>query len=258
VPRFVGILSIIILVIWVVTLYALRPEPLLAVGLVFPTLTSVFVTSSSIVVTYVAAKAYARGRLLNVLFLGCGALVLGCTSLLAAMFLGSLGENFSSTVFGTGAVLSSVFSFACAALTYRGSAPRFGGGAMVWISLTLAAVVLLAIAPIEGLLPLFYVAGMGTTVLDHIVLGAATLTFAASAALIFFVYSSSKSIVLLWYSMALGATALGLVGIAVANGDLGAISMRAGWATVYLGGVLLVTSVFSAERLIGLSKRKRG
>ena len=58
--------------------------------------------------------------------------------------------------------------------------------------------------------------------------------------------------------MALGATAVGLVGIAFSNGDLDALAMRAGWATLYLGGVLLVTSVFSAERLSGLPSGRDG
>ena len=106
------------------------------------------------------------------------------------------------------------------------------------------------------MLPEFYVVGVGSTVLDQVVLGVAALTFAGSAAVVFVV--SSKSSVLQWYSLALGATALGLVGVAFSNGDLDALSMRAGWATLYLGGVLLATSVLSAERLSGLPSGRDG
>jgi hypothetical protein len=54
------------------------------------------------------------------------------------------------------------------------------------------------------------------------------------------------------------ATAAGLVGVAVSNGEMTALAMRGGWATLYLGGVLMITSVFSAERLGGLASRKAG
>ncbi|MDA4115552.1 MAG: hypothetical protein OK442_03220 [Thaumarchaeota archaeon] len=247
--RIVGALSVAILIVVVVALYALRPEPLVSLGLVFPILTSVFITSTSLVVAYVAVKAYSREGLHSVLFLGCGALVFGCAGLIAAMFLGSEGQNFSATVLAMGAELSAVLHLVCASLTYRGDDPKEGGGhrPVLWVSLASLSVVLVVAAAAGGALPTFYAAGVGTTILDQVVLGAAALTFAGSAAVVFVV--SSRSAVLQWYSLALGATALGLVGIAFSNGDMSALSMRAGWATLYLGGVLLAASVLSAERL---------
>jgi hypothetical protein len=93
VQRFVGALSVAILVLVVIALYALNPQPVVTLGLVFPILTSVFITASSVVVTYVSVKAYSRKGLFGVLFLGCGALVFGSTTLVAAMFLGSAGQD---------------------------------------------------------------------------------------------------------------------------------------------------------------------
>jgi len=260
VPRFVGALSIIVLLLFVAALYALKPEPVVALGLVFPILTSVFITSCSLAVTYVAVKAYTREGLPSVLFLGCGALVFGCTSLIAAMFLGSEGQNFSATVLATGAALSSVFHLLCASLTYLGGTPKPGKGrrAPLWVSLASLSVVLIVVAATGGVLPAFYAVGSGTTIVDRAVLGAAAVTFSSSAAVIFVVFYSSRSVVLFWYSLASGATAAGLVGVAFSNGDLSALAMRGGWATLYLGGVLLVTSVFSAERLSALPRREKG
>jgi len=257
--RFVGALSIVVLLIFVAVLYALRPEPLVAAGLVFPVLTIVFITSSSTVVAYVAVKAYSRERLLSVLFLGCGALVFGCTSLLAAMFLGSQGQNFSATIFATGAAVSGTFHLMCASLTYRGDSPKPSRGRQAFplVSLASLLVVLIVVVAIAGVLPAFY-AGVGTTILDQAVLGFASVAFASSAALMLVVFSSSRSEVLWWYSLALAATAAGLVGIALSNGDLDALGMRAGWATLYLGGVLLATSVLSAERLSDLPSGRDG
>jgi len=258
--RFIGALSVVILILVVLALYALRPEPVVSLDLVFPILTSVFITSCSVVVTYVAVKAYSREGLFSVLFLGCGALVFGCTSLLAAMFLGSEGQNFSATILATGAAISGTFHLMCSSLTYRGDSPKptRGRQALPWVALASLLVVIVVVAAIGGVFPAFYASGIGTTILDRVVLGLASLMFASSAVVMLVVFSSSRSEVLYWYSLALGATAAGLVGIAVSNGDLDALAMRAGWATLYLGGVLLATSVFSAERLSGLPSGRDG
>jgi hypothetical protein len=258
--RFVGALSIIVLLIFVAALYALRPEPLVALGLAFPILTIVFITSSSTVVAYVAVKAYSRERLLSVLFLGCGAVVFGYASLFAALFLGIEGQNFSATVLAAGAAISAAFHLLCASLTYLGNVPKAGAGgrATLWLSFASLLVVLTVVAASAGVLPAFYTVTSGTTTLDRAVLGAAAAGFASSAVVIFIVFSSSRSAILYWYSLALAATAAGLVGVALSDGDMSALVMRAGWATLYLGGVLLTTSVFSAERLSGLSSAKEG
>lgn len=258
--RFVGALSVAVLVLVVIALFVVKPEPVVTLGLAFPILTSLFITASSLVVAYVSVKAYSREGLFGLLFLGCGALVFGCATLLAAMFLGSEGQNFSATVLATGALLSGVFHLLCASLTYRGGSPTRGraGQAVLWMSLASFSVVLILAATVGGVLPAFYATGVGSTVLDRVVLGAAAIAFASSAAVIFVVFSLSRSAVLFWYALALGATAAGLVGVAFSNGDITALPMRAGWATLYLGGVLLATSVFSAERLGGLSSVRDG
>jgi hypothetical protein len=260
VQRFVGALSVTILVLVVIALYALNPRPLVTLGLVFPILTSVFITASSVVVTYVSVKGYSREGLFGVLFLGCGALVFGSTTLVAAMFLGSEGQDFSAAVLAMGALLSAVFHLLCASLTYRGGSPMpgRGGQALLWVSLAGLSVVLILVAAYDGVLPAFYAIGIGSTVLDQVVLGAAAITFASSAAVIFVVFSLSRSAVLFWYALALGATAAGLAGVAFSDGNITALPMRAGWATMYLGGVLLATSVFSAERLSNLAPARDG
>jgi len=248
--RFVGALSILVLLAFVAVLYVLRPEQVAPLSLVFPILTIVFITSCSTVVAFVAVKAYSRERLLSVLFLGCGAIVFGYTSLFAAVLLGTEGQEFSATVLAIGAGVSGAFHLLCACLTFTGGRPKLGGArlASLWMSLAVLSVALIVVVGASGALPAFYVDGSGTTPLDRVVLGAAAATFATSSGVIFVVFSSSRSAVLYWYSLALAATAVGLVGVAVSNGDMTALPMRAGWATLYLGGVLLVTSVLSAER----------
>jgi hypothetical protein len=128
----------------------------------------------------------------------------------------------------------------------------------LWVPLASLSVVAIVVAAFYGVLPTFYAAVSGTTLLDQVALSVATVIFSLSATLMFVVSNSSKSRVLFWYALALGATAAGLMGVTFSNGDLSAVPMRAGWATLYLGGVLLVTSVLSAETLSGLPSGKGG
>jgi hypothetical protein len=223
-------------------------------GLIFPVLTSVFITSVSIAVAYVSVKAYLREGLLGVLFLGCGALVFGSTSLLTSMFLGKEGLNFSGIVFASGAALSSAFSLACAVSTLRGKPGRGRGRqASLWMGVALFGVIAIVVAALEGVPPPFYEAGRGSTALAQLVLGAAAVMLACASALIFNAFSSSRSPVLLRYSMSLGASAAGVLGVILSGGDIQALAMRLGWAALYIGGLLLLTSVLSAERPSGPS-----
>jgi hypothetical protein len=230
--------------------YALALPWIRTFGLIFPILTSVFITSISIAVTYVSFKAYSREGLPSVLFLGCGTLVFGSTSLLTSMFLGSEGLNFSGTVFAIGAMVSGVFHLACASSTQAGGAPSRGGRYLgsFWLAVAFLCVASIVIAALEGALPPFYEAGKGVTAAGNIALGVAVVAFASSFVLIFDAFSSSRSPVLGRYSMALGATALGILGIMLSNGDVQALPMRIGWAALYFGGLLLLTSVLSAEK----------
>ncbi len=229
-------------------------------GLILPILTSVFITSTSLVVTYVSVRAYLRERLLSVLFLGCGALVFGSTGLVTAMFLGTEGLGFSGTVFVLGALLSAAFHLACASSTYLARKPRLSRGYHVslWIPAASFSVVAIVAAALEGVLPPFYSAGKGTTLLGQAALGGAAVAFACSCVMIFWVFTSSRSRVLYWYSMALGATAAGLLGVILSKGELVNVAMRLGWAALYLGGLFLLMSVLSAERAGDLPVAERG
>jgi hypothetical protein len=257
VPVFAGVIGVTKSILLNLPPYALTLPWIKTFGLIFPILTSIFITSVSVVVAYVCVRAYLRERPLSVLFLGCGTLVFGCTSLLTSMFLGAEGVNFSVTVFAMGALLSAAFHFACAFLTLPRGTPRLGKRyhVVLWISAAILSVVLIVVAALEGVLPSFFDVGKGSTALCQVVLGVAAVIFASSSALVFSVSLSSKSHVLRWYSRASGATAAGIFGVILSGGNFQAVEMRLGWVALYIGGFLLLTSVISAERLSDLPQR---
>jgi hypothetical protein len=251
VPRFVGALGVFLSVPLASPHYALTLPLIQTFGLILPILTSIFLTSTSLVVTYVSVRAYMRERLLSVLFLGCGALIFGFTTLVTAVLLGTEEVNFSGTVFVLGALFSAAFHLACASSTYLARKPRLGGRyhAFLWVQVALLIVVSIVVAAFFDALPPFYAVGNGTTEIGQVSLGAAAAAFGLSSVMVLAVFSSSRSRVLYWYSMALGATAAGLVGVILSDGQIVNFEMRVGWAALYLGGLFLLMSVLSAERM---------
>lgn len=240
--------------------HASTPPWIVSFGLAFPILTSIFITSISVVVAYVSFKAYLHEGLPSVLYLGCGTLVFGCTSLMASVLLGREGINISGTTFAMGAALSAAFHLACALSTQSGGAPKPGNRylASLWIPVAFLCVVSVGAATLTGILPPFYEVAKGTTTLGQAVLGVAAVSFAISSVVISNPISPSASTVLHRYSMALGATAAGVAGVILSDGDVQALSMRLGWAALYIGGLLLLTSVLSAEKADGLPASGKG
>jgi len=232
---------------------AYAPLGIHSFGLLYPVLTIFFITASSVVVTYVCAKAYARERLLGVLFLGCGALVFGWSSLITALLFGSSGIPAAASVLAPGALLSGLFHLACAMSTRLGFGARISKGyhAPLWLSVAALSVVLIAAASLLGLAPTFYSSSAGATAVGDVTLVAAVLEFGCSSALEYSAFQASGSRVLFWYTASLLATTIGLAGVLLSGGQTVSVAMRLGWVALFVGGVLLLLSVVWAERLSG-------
>ena len=228
-------------------------------GLVFPILTSIFITSSSLVATYVSVKAFLREGVLAVLLLGCGALVFGISCIVASALWGTEGLEFSGAVFALGALVSGVFHLGCASSSYRGrkQLDRPAGIAVATLS---AAVLLIALSLATALTratPPFFEQGFGTTLLGQVTLGLAGGAFAAAFVLISAVSRSNNSRVLYWYSLSLAATVAGIFGVVVSGGDILSIAMRLGWGALFVGGLFLLASLLSAESAADINSMNR-
>jgi hypothetical protein len=105
--------------------------------------------------------------------------------------------------------------------------------------------ILLTLLAFIGATPAFFIPGVGSTQLRHVVVAAGLFLFTVSA--IFFVklYQNSKSGILFWYSMALALTAIGLGAFYIARVPGDSIAW-AGRTATYLGGVYSIIAVWSA------------
>jgi hypothetical protein len=108
--------------------------------------------------------------------------------------------------------------------------------------------VLLTVSVLLRVTPLFFIQGVGPTVLRQVVLGAAITLLAASGLLVARTYLMSKSTVLYSYSLGLLLVALGLGAVFFQK----AVGSELGWVgriTQYLGGIYLLGSVLAARAI---------
>jgi hypothetical protein len=256
VPRFLGAVSVSVFIVLIAISYGLNltATPLSSVP-IFLVLTILFVTSGSLVVSYIAARAYMKEGVPSMLFLGSGSLIFGLTSLVAAvdaLMAGERASNPATTIFVVGALLSTVLHLACAASRSFGNPNRHGKApvATITISAALLLVVSITVAAFDRALPTFLIPGEGPTLIAE---GLLVVAIGASGlASLLIIASSSASGVLYWYSSAMATTAVGFAGILLSDWAFTSVMFLVGRTALCLAGAFLVWSVRSAEKQTGV------
>ncbi len=219
-------------------------------------LQTVFLAATSYAVAYISLKSYLQNGSTVLVLLGSGALAWGSASLLAP-WLATLpgGPNPGITISNTGALLASILHMSSATLVTTGISPsnrqRLRKPLLIFSYLAVLAFTgIFAMASLEGLVPPFFVLGVGQTPLRAIVLGAGATLFATSSLLFGRLYfsSKSKSGVLYWYFLALGLTGLGLAAVFFGRAPGDPISWT-GRAAMFLGGVYFLKAVLTTFRI---------
>lgn len=214
-------------------------------------LNGLLISLTSFVVAYISARCYLMNGSINTLLLGSGSLVFGTGSLVTGWIMGTLGgANASVTMFNICALLASGLQISGAALTTKGvtshGASKYRKQKLLvdYLGLLLL-LVLLAVATLAGYIPLFFIQGTGPTLLRQIVLGAAIALFAITSILLMRLYLRSKSDILYWYSLGVGAISLGLFGVFLPS-YVGGLLSWTGRIAQYLGCTYLLVSVLVA------------
>jgi hypothetical protein len=203
-------------------------------------------------VGYISFKSYMQNGWPFLVLLGSGGLAWGSTSLLSG-WLTSLpsGPNPAITISNTGALVASIFHFV-SSIWSRGPSPRTDVKIRKSIIIlaygsVLGFTALYSILALEGMTPLFFVLGVGQTVLRMTVLGSAAALFAVSSILFATRYfaSRSRSRTLYWYFLALGLTGVGLAAVFFGRAPGDPISWT-GRAAMFLGGTYFLKAVHTA------------
>ncbi len=214
---------------------------------------TVFVSITSFLVAYISLKSYLQTGFAVLLLLGSASLALGSTSILGTWLANLPGQlNAGITIVNTGALCASIFHLAGGSITSTGASQENGPKIRKPLSLAVYAGVLsfttlLTVASLEGLVPPFFVLGVGQTPLRMVVVGSSAALFAVSSLLFARLCLSSKSDTLYWYFLALGMTSVGILAIFFGRAPGDPISWT-GRTAQFLGGIYFLQAVLTAFR----------
>ncbi|MCL5098527.1 MAG: ATP-binding protein [Candidatus Omnitrophica bacterium] len=212
-----------------------------------------FVGVVCFVVSWIASRNYRVTGRIQVLLLGCGVLIFGIGGVLAAI-LRDLpgGANLNVTVYNLGALMGAVFHFAAAWILLAAISPEVGAGRKrLWLGFGYGGVSLImavvTAACLGGVMPPFFIQGVGPTPIRQAVLGTADILFVFSFIIFMGTYLRNKEGFLYWYACALALTAISLSAFFVES----SVGSPIGWAgrfSQYLGGVYFLVSLLTAAR----------
>lgn len=182
-----------------------------------PTTNILFFTGTGLAVAYIAARSFKIAGRIQTLLPGCSLVTLGVAAAVAGLlrFVPETGANLNVTIFNIGALGAALFQFAAAMIILTGMSPQIDlTQRKAWIiySYVVAAgvVLLVSAASLAGLMPAFFVQGVGPTIIRQIVLGSAVMLFILAFFIFIGWYWRTQEIFLFWYSAALALMAVGL------------------------------------------------
>lgn len=213
---------------------------------------TIFIGFTSFAVAYLSYRSYSQNGWFFLVLLGCGALVWGSMSLLGVLLTGlPSGPNPAITIQNTGGLVAAGFHMT-SALWKRGPSHRSDlkiHRSILVISYTgvLAFTAIFSLLALAGMIPPFFVPGVGQTVLRMAVLGAGAGLFLSASFLFWIRYYSSglHSKTLYWYFLALGLTGVGLAAVFFLRAPGDPMSWT-GRAAVFLGGAYFLKAVHTA------------
>jgi hypothetical protein len=247
------ILGLLLVIVYVVALRIFEGLDIRSVfepPLLLPLLNTVFHGIIPIVVAYAAGKSYLKSGSVTVLFMGCGMLAFGLCAIAAGWVIkGPNGPNMTVTIHNTGVFLASFFHATGAILASFRDVPGDVGRRKPTIVVSYSSVSLFLLcfsfAAIRGLIPPFFIQGVGPTELRQAVLGSSLLLYFISAIFFMTYYVKVKSDFLYWYSLCLALICTGLFGIFIQK----AVGSPVGWlarSALYIGSIFSLTAIVSA------------
>jgi hypothetical protein len=213
-------------------------------------LNGLFLSIIPFVVAYVSARSYLLNGSRSLLYLGSGLVGLGSASLVAGSLIGLPGgANLNVTVFNTGVLAASILLLLCtisvrskALDTLRQRKLRLTAaysGAVLFVGL-------FATAALQGVVPVFFVQGVGPTLLRQAILGSATLLFAVCSLQSARIYVKSRSSFTYWYALGLALIIIGLSAVFLQR-SVGSPIGWAGRSAQYLGSTYLAIAVLALQ-----------
>ena len=254
--KFFALLPVITMALTLTVLIIVNPPQICMALWLYTTLTLVFNAAIPLAISLLAVRAYVQQGQPGVLSLGCGMLLFGIGSILAAFghsIVQELTINFMVTIFNIATLLASIFFTISAIKTITGKSLALRLHINRWITLSVAyalaagLIVLAAYAASRDMLPLFFLQGQGSTPLRALVLLATIILLAIASSVLMTAYWNTKTVFLYWYSIALFFIMLGIVGISFQT-EFGSPLNWCSRISEHLGGVYLLIAIIRLRR----------
>lgn len=229
--------------LWVTAPPTAHESPLVLIAL-----NAIFATAVALFVAHLCARSFLVTAEPGVLLLGCGVLVWGLSSGIAALGL-QHGNNVTVTIHNLGVWACAACGLAGAALAglSRWTVRTPGAWLAAVYAAGLAAVTLVTSATYEGWMPVFFVQGQGGTPVRQAVLSSAVAMFGVTAILLWRRNRRSPSTFLRWYAPGLVLLAIGVAGVDLQT-TMGSLLSWTSRAAQYLGGLYLLVAGLAAVR----------
>ena len=196
------------LIVIIAGLYAIvNPSSSYEPARLLPVTNTIFVTVVLFIVSYIAIRNYKATGRIQILLLGCGVLAFGIGGIVAGLvrsFPGA-GANLNVTIYNTGALIGGIFHFVAACILLAGISPEMGSKRKeYWLKFAYVGLIvflgLFTMANLKGLIPLFFIQGVGPTLLRQWVLGSADILFAFSFIIFMGSYLRKREVFLRLYA----------------------------------------------------------
>ncbi len=251
--KLLGLLLVIVFIVALKILSVLDIGSIFEHRLLLPVMNTLFAGLIPIGIALLAARVYSKSGSFSVLFMGCGMLSFGLCAIVAGWLIrASDGANLNVSVYNTGALLGSGFHVIGAILSVAGIGypDEIRNRRLRVISAYLGIpifVLCFSLAALRGLIPPFFIQGVGPTELRQAILGTAVLLYVVSSIAFMAHYFKSKTDFIYWYSLCLAMLAMGLFAFFVQK----SVGSPVGWlgrSANYLGGIFALVAVLCALR----------
>ncbi|MEE4604685.1 MAG: PAS domain-containing protein, partial [Desulfobacteraceae bacterium] len=206
----------------------------------------VFAMLASLLAAYLAFRAFLITGKPGSMILGCGLLIWGGNTIVAAIFV-NIGPNELVTVHNLGVFFAAFCHLTAAVLRWRSEATVNAPG--LWLAAGITGTVgvtgVVAIAAVAGWTPVFFIPGSGGTTLRQVVLWISIGMLTSTVWLMGKEYRRSPSAFLHWYASGLSLIAVGLFGVMM-QPIPGSIIGWFGRTAQFLGGAYILVAAFAA------------
>jgi PAS domain S-box-containing protein len=220
--------------------------------LVLPVTNTLFIGVISLGIAYITTRVYNRSGTASVFLIGSGILIFGLGAITAGwLILLPGGPNINVTIYNTCAFIGSLFILTGAVISCLVPNQKRGSGS-TWKGATiytgiLVFVTLFCLATIDGLIPPFFIPGIGFTVIRQVLLENAIVFYAIASVLFLYTYLKGRTDFFFWYSVSFALLSIGLFAFFI-QPTVGSLMGWVGRSANYIGFLFALYAVYIAQR----------